>query len=95
MDFAATALFTVLLIEQWLKVRKPLPFVVAFVSSCIALILFFQHMLLAAIVLSITTIIILRFIKSKQNDWYKLFIISNASDDSRNLRDKVDTFRTF
>jgi len=68
MDFAATALFTVLLIEQWLKVRKPLPFVVAFVSSCIALILFFQHMLLAAIVLSITTIIILRFIKSKQND---------------------------
>ncbi|SVA99537.1 uncharacterized protein METZ01_LOCUS152391, partial [marine metagenome] len=35
--------------------------------SCIALILFFQHMLLAAIVLSITTIIILRFIKSKQN----------------------------
>jgi 4-azaleucine resistance transporter AzlC len=68
MDFAATALFTVLLIEQWLKVRKPLPFVVAFGSSCIALILFFQHMLLAAIVLSITTIIVLRFIKSKKND---------------------------
>jgi len=68
MDFAATALFTVLLIEQWLKVRKPLPFVVAFGSSCIALIFFFQHMLLAAIVLSITTIIVLRFIKSKKND---------------------------
>jgi len=29
--------------------------------------LFFQHMLLAAIVLSITTIIVLRFIKSKKN----------------------------
>jgi len=41
---------------------------IPFSSSCIALIFFFQHMLLAAIVLSITTIIVLRFIKSKKND---------------------------
>ena len=63
MDFAATALFVVLLIEQWIKIRKPLPFIIGFFASCIALVMFFQHMLLVAIILSIATIIILRLIK--------------------------------
>ena len=64
MEFAATALFLVLLIEQWIKVRKPLPFFIAFCSSCIALVLFSQHMLLVAIILSIAAIMILRLIKA-------------------------------
>ena len=64
MEFAATALFVVLLIEQWIKVRKLLPFFIAFCSSCIALVLFSQHMLLVAIVLSIAAIMILRLIKA-------------------------------
>ena len=63
MEFAATALFVVLLIEQWIKVRKPLPFFIAFCSSCIALVLFSQHMLLVAIILSIAAIMILRLTK--------------------------------
>ena len=64
MEFAATALFVVLLIEQWIKVRKLLPFFIAFCSSCIALVLFSQHMLLVAIILSIVAIMILRLIKA-------------------------------
>jgi 4-azaleucine resistance transporter AzlC len=64
MEFAATALFVVLLIEQWIKVRKLLPFFIAFCSSCIALVLFSQHMLLVAIILSIAAIMILRLIKA-------------------------------
>jgi len=41
-----------------------LPFFIAFCSSCIALVLFFQHMLLVAIILSIALILILRLIKA-------------------------------
>ena len=52
MEFAATALFVVLLIEQWVKVRKPLPFIIALFSSFYSLIIFYQHMLLVAIILS-------------------------------------------
>lgn len=63
MEFAATALFVVLLIEQWIKVRKSLPFFIAFCSSCIALVLFSEHMLLVAIILSIAAIMILRLTK--------------------------------
>ena len=66
MEFAATALFTVLLIEQWLMVRRLLPFLIAFLASCVSLILFFQHMLLVSIVLSIIAIILLRFINYKK-----------------------------
>ncbi len=66
MEFAATALFTVLLIEQWLIVRKPLPFIIAFLASCVSMAFFFQHMLLIAIALSIITIILLRYINYKK-----------------------------
>lgn len=68
MEFAATALFVVLLIEQWLKVRKPLPFIIALFSAFIAFIFFSQHMLLVAIILSIIVILLLRLIRAEEND---------------------------
>ena len=68
MEFAATALFVVLLIEQWLKVRKPLPFIIALFSAFIAFIFFSQHMLLLAIILSIIVMLLLRLIKVEEND---------------------------
>ncbi|MGE4570499.1 MAG: AzlC family ABC transporter permease [Gammaproteobacteria bacterium] len=70
MEFAATALFTVLLIEQWIKVRKPLPFIIALIASAIALLLFAQHMLLFAISLSLTMMITLRSTNQKVHDEY-------------------------
>jgi len=63
MEFAATALFVVLLIEQWIMVRKLLPFIVGFISSIIALVFFLDHMLLVAIMVSIISIVLLRLIK--------------------------------
>jgi len=65
MEFAATALFVVLLIEQWIIVRKIQPFILGFISSIIALIFFVNHMLLIAIIISIASIVILRIIKIK------------------------------
>jgi len=70
MEFAATALFTVLLIEQWIKVRKPLPFVIALIASAIALLLFAQHMLLFAIALSLIMMMVLRSTNQKVHDEY-------------------------
>jgi len=70
MEFAATALFTVLLIEQWIKVRKPLPFVIALIASAIALLLFAQHMLLFAISLSLIMMMVLRSTNQKVHDEY-------------------------
>jgi len=70
MEFAATALFTVLLIEQWIKVRKPLPFVIALIASAIALLLFAQHMLLFAISLSLIMMMVLRSTNQKVRDEY-------------------------
>ncbi len=63
MEFAATALFVVLLIEQWIKVRRLLPFIIALIASIIALLFFIKHMLLVAIILSIGSIVLLRLIK--------------------------------
>ena len=65
MEFAATALFVVLLIEQWIMVRRMLPFILGFIASIIALIFFINHMLLFAIMISIASIVILRVIKIK------------------------------
>ena len=64
-EFAATALFVVLLIEQWIMVRRILPFILGFIASIIALIFFVNHMLLIAIMISIGSIVILRVIKIK------------------------------
>lgn len=63
-EFAATALFVVLLIEQWIMVRRLLPFILGFIASIISLIFFVNHMLLIAIMISIASIVILRVIKN-------------------------------
>ena len=67
MEFAATALFVVLLIEQWIIVRRLLPFIVGFISSIIALVFFINHMLLTAIMISIVSIVFMRLIKGSQS----------------------------
>ena len=67
MEFAATALFVVLLIEQWIIVRRLLPFIVGFLSSIIALVFFINHMLLTAIMISIVSIVFMRLIKGSQS----------------------------
>jgi predicted branched-subunit amino acid permease len=58
----------VLLIEQWVKVKRLLPFVIAFIASAIALLFFIKHMLLVAIILSIASIVLLRLIKIQSNE---------------------------
>jgi len=68
MEFAATALFVVLLIEQWVKVKRLLPFVIAFIASAIALLFFIKHMLLVAIILSIASIVLFRLFKIQPNE---------------------------
>ena len=67
MEFAATALFVVLLIEQWIMVRRLLPFILGFIASIFALTFFVDHMLLIAILISIGSIILLRIIKTNNN----------------------------
>ena len=68
MDFALTALFVVLLIEQWKKVKEPLPFIVAIFSSLVAIYFFSEQMLLLSIVLSIA---LLMTIKLSKTDAYE------------------------
>ncbi|MGE4595024.1 MAG: AzlC family ABC transporter permease [Gammaproteobacteria bacterium] len=70
MEFAATALFMVLLIEQWIKVRRPLPFIIALIASAIALLLLAQHMLILAISLSLIMMMVLRLTNKKVHDEY-------------------------
>ena len=53
MEFTLTALFTVLVIEQWRKIKQPLPFVIAVLACLAALIAFTDQMLLGAIALSV------------------------------------------
>lgn len=53
MDFALTALFLVLVIEQWQQMRDPFPFVTAALFSLLAITLLREQMLLLAIGLSI------------------------------------------
>ncbi|MCB1758441.1 MAG: AzlC family ABC transporter permease [Gammaproteobacteria bacterium] len=58
MDFALTALFLVLLIEQWRKVGEPLPFLLAAACGLFSLHFFAQQMLLVAITLSVTLLLV-------------------------------------
>jgi len=53
MEFALTALFVVLMIEQWKLLREPFPFAVALLASLTAILLWPQHMLIIAIGLSL------------------------------------------
>ncbi len=68
MDFALTALFVVLLLEQWKKIKEPLPFLIAIVSSFLALYLFAEQMLLASIILSIVLLVL---VKRSKEDAYE------------------------
>jgi predicted branched-subunit amino acid permease len=65
MEFTLTALFVVLVIEQWKQIRKPLPFVIAAFSSMVALYLFSDQMLLGSIALSVTLLIITNFLENR------------------------------
>ncbi|MES9906124.1 MAG: AzlC family ABC transporter permease [Sedimenticola sp.] len=58
MDFALTALFMVLVLEQWKKLRRPLPFAVAAVCALVALSLYEEQMLLLAIALSLAVLLL-------------------------------------
>lgn len=54
LDFALTALFVVLLIEQIRRVREPFPFLVALLAGIISLLLLgADYMLLAALILTV------------------------------------------
>ena len=61
MDFALTALFMVLMIEQWKKLREPFPFVLAGLCGLVALAFFKTHMLLVAITLSLSILLLNRY----------------------------------
>ncbi|WP_029132138.1 AzlC family ABC transporter permease [Sedimenticola selenatireducens] len=58
MDFALTALFMVLMLEQWKKLREPYPFGVALLCGLMALWLFREQMLLVSIGLSIALLLL-------------------------------------
>ena len=60
MEFALTALFLVLLIEQWNKVREPFPFLLAAICGVAALLLFKEQMLLVSIALSVLLLLLRR-----------------------------------
>jgi 4-azaleucine resistance transporter AzlC len=63
MDFALTALFTVLLIEQWQRVRKPFPFLLAALSGLCAMQWFGGQMLLVSISLSLALLLLTRSLR--------------------------------
>tara|TARA_B100000959_G_C14923931_1_gene600722 strand:- start:388 stop:1062 length:675 start_codon:yes stop_codon:yes gene_type:complete len=65
MDFALTALFIVLVIEQWKNIRDILPFVIATLSSIFVLYFFKDQMLIGSILLSLSILLIIRAIKNK------------------------------
>ena len=58
MDFALTALFLVLLIEQWKKIRELFPFAIAMFSGMFGIVLFREQMLLIAIATAIVVLIL-------------------------------------
>lgn len=58
MDFALTALFMVLLIEQWKIIKNPVPFIIALACGIFSIWFFPEQMLLVAIGLSITVLFI-------------------------------------
>ncbi len=59
MEFIITALFTVLLIEQWKRLQESLPLVIAALSAGAMLILFPQQMLAGSILLALLLLAIL------------------------------------
>ena len=65
MDFALTALFIVLVIEQWKNIRDIPPFVIATLSSIFVLYFFKDQMLIGSILLSLSILLIIRAIKNK------------------------------
>ena len=65
MEFTLTALFVVLVIEQWKKIKKLLPFMIAIFSSIIALYLFSEQMLLGSIALSVTLLIVNNLLRNR------------------------------
>lgn len=68
MDFALSALFAVLVVEQWKKIKSPLPFVVA--TGCAFVALWFSpgNMLLAAIGMSIALLLAMKPVLEAGND---------------------------
>jgi len=58
MDFALTALFVVLVMEQWAKLRQPAPFVMALVAGLLAIWWLPQHMLLLSIGLTLLMLLL-------------------------------------
>ena len=58
MDFALTALFLVLLIEQWKKIRELFPFAIAMFSGMLGIVLFREQMLLIAISTAIVVLVL-------------------------------------
>ena len=56
MDFTLTALFVVLMIEQWRKVQEPWPFALAFGAAVVAVLFLKQHMLVLSIALSMVVL---------------------------------------
>ncbi|HXK56818.1 MAG TPA: branched-chain amino acid ABC transporter permease, partial [Gammaproteobacteria bacterium] len=60
MEFALTALFLVLLLEQWNKVRDPFPFLLAAICGVAALVLFKAQMLLVSITVTLALLMLRR-----------------------------------
>lgn len=58
MEFALTALFVVLALDQWHAVREPFPFLIATLASVVSLLFFEAQMLLSAIGLSISILVL-------------------------------------
>lgn len=58
MDFALTALFLVLLIEQWKKIRELFPFAIAMFSGMLGIVLFREQMLLIAIATAMVVLVL-------------------------------------
>jgi 4-azaleucine resistance transporter AzlC len=68
MDFALTALFVVLMMEQWKAVREPFPFVVAALVGLLALLFFRQQMLLASMGMCVALLLAGRSRMERAND---------------------------
>lgn len=68
LDFALTALFVVLMIEQYKHIRKKFPFIIAFISGVFALIVFKENMLIAALLISIVSLFVISHLRLKGKD---------------------------
>ena len=68
MEFALTALFIVLALDQWRRVREPFPFLAAAAASVVSLILFEGQMLLAAMGITIAALVIRGWGEGRSSD---------------------------